>query len=312
MSRFVILCPVKRQTGGVQLLYQLSDAINKSDISSAVILPVPFNAEPRNAYSEYLHKFISYDDLSDSDVVIFPETLLHLLSKFKKQRRIIWWLSVDNYFGSRKLKFLLRNMINPLMLPNKKQIKSCDHLVQSHYAMKFVESTFECKSQYLGDFLSDEFLDKRSLPKKINRIAYNPAKDNENFRKFRDYSGFNYLALENMTRSEMILSLSECKIYIDFGNHPGMDRIPREAAILNCCILTNRAGSADYYEDIPIPDEYKVYNESIDNSVLKQRLHYMLMNYDNCIDEFAHYRTFIRAQKLSFYDSVQSLCLRYE
>ena len=39
--------------------------------------------------------------------------------------------------------------------------------------------------------------------------------------------------------------------------HPGKDRMPREAALLGCCILTSTLGSADFFDDVPIMSEYK-------------------------------------------------------
>ena len=47
---------------------------------------------------------------------------------------------------------------------------------------------------------------------------------------------------------------------MDFGFHPGQDRLPREAAILKNCIITNKEGSAAIFQDVPIADEFK-FNE---------------------------------------------------
>ncbi|MCX7738527.1 MAG: hypothetical protein N2Z80_03840 [Hydrogenothermaceae bacterium] len=56
----------------------------------------------------------------------------------------------------------------------------------------------------------------------------------------------------------MIDILKKAKVYIDFGNHTGKDRIPREAAMLECCVITGRRGIAKYREDVPIPENYKI------------------------------------------------------
>jgi len=44
------------------------------------------------------------------------------------------------------------------------------------------------------------------------------------------------------------------KLYVDFGKHPGKDRMPREAAVHGCCIITGRRGAAGNPFDIPIPN----------------------------------------------------------
>ena len=44
---------------------------------------------------------------------------------------------------------------------------------------------------------------------------------------------------------------------MDFGYHPGKDRMPREAALFGNCIITNQKGSAKNNLDIPIKSKYK-------------------------------------------------------
>jgi hypothetical protein len=61
-----------------------------------------------------------------------------------------------------------------------------------------------------------------------------------------------------MSSSEVSDLLNKAKIYIDFGNHPGKDRLPREAAISGCCVITNKNGSAKNKFDIPISSIYKL------------------------------------------------------
>ena len=60
-----------------------------------------------------------------------------------------------------------------------------------------------------------------------------------------------------MTAKEVSELMNKSKVYIDFGNHPGKDRIPREAAICGCCVITGLRGSANNDIDIPIPSSYK-------------------------------------------------------
>jgi hypothetical protein len=66
------------------------------------------------------------------------------------------------------------------------------------------------------------------------------------------------IAVEKMSRDDVVNTLGRAKLYIDFGDHPGKDRLPREAAALGCCVLVNRRGSAANDQDIPIPAAYKV------------------------------------------------------
>lgn len=63
--------------------------------------------------------------------------------------------------------------------------------------------------------------------------------------------------------------MSKSKVYIDFGNHPGKDRIPREAAISGCIVITGKRGAAAFAEDVCIPETYK-----FDESCAKKKILY--------------------------------------
>ena len=66
-----------------------------------------------------------------------------------------------------------------------------------------------------------------------------------------------FLPLVNLTKKAVIKTLKKTKIYFDFGTHPGKDRIPREAAILGNCIITNKKGSAKNNYDLSISPNFK-------------------------------------------------------
>ena len=61
-----------------------------------------------------------------------------------------------------------------------------------------------------------------------------------------------------MTEREVEDCLSQAKVYIDFGGHPGKDRIPREAALCGCCVVTGRRGAAGNDVEVPINQSYKL------------------------------------------------------
>ena len=112
-----------------------------------------------------------------------------------------------------------------------------------------------------------------------------------------------------MTNREIHEALQSAKVYIDFGDHPGKDRLPREAAINGCCIITDKEGSAFYQEDVPIPEEYKLErNDTSINSILN-RINDCLENYSERINDFSNYRNFILSEKDRFNDDVKRIFL---
>ncbi|PRR81497.1 hypothetical protein CLLU_31270 [Clostridium luticellarii] len=103
-----------------------------------------------------------------------------------------------------------------------------------------------------------------------------------------------------MNVNEIKQLLRKGKVYIDFGNHPGKDRFPREAAISGCCIITGKRGAAKFYEDIPISSKYK-FNDNIANiDKIINSIKLCLNNYDNEIKNFQEYRNIIINEKEKF------------
>ncbi|MGB9794571.1 hypothetical protein [Caldisericum exile] len=68
-------------------------------------------------------------------------------------------------------------------------------------------------------------------------------------------------------KTEVIETLQRVKVYVDFGNHSGKNRLPREAIILGCCLITGKRESTAFFEDVPIHDEYKF--EDIEENIFK-------------------------------------------
>ena len=110
-----------------------------------------------------------------------------------------------------------------------------------------------------------------------------------------------------MTRTEVIENLTRAKIYIDFGNHPGKDRIPREACLANCVIITGKKGSAAYYEDVPIPIEYKFNQRTSDIAKIITLLETVLNNYESYMKDFHIYQDIIKKEKDVFVEQVRNI-----
>ena len=81
------------------------------------------------------------------------------------------------------------------------------------------------------------------LQNKRNNILYNPAKGLSDLMLFKQKlqqitTDYTFIPIQNMSHTQIRNIMLQSKIYIDFGNHPGKDRIPREAAMCGCCIIT--------------------------------------------------------------------------
>lgn len=310
MKKVIIVAPTGLVTGGAELLHQLCNCLNDNYIEAYIGYTVDDshgsicwsgNTKVINAYSDYNIKILdpAMDAITKEDIFVISETALELLPVASNNLTFIWWLSVDNY-----LKCIHQDIINysPASFKNKANIF---HLVQSWYAYKFLSEVVcvdENKLFWLSDYIKESFYENKcDISKKKDRIVYNPSKGFENLRPIMEDTPYlNWIPIKNMTPDQVAETLLGSKIYIDFGNHPGKDRIPREAAASGCCVITNRMGAAAYYEDIPIPNEYKFGNIVESKETIISLIQDIFSNFEKHYTNFDYYRQRIKQEKNEF------------
>ncbi|MFM5293063.1 hypothetical protein ACEUAI_02300 [Aeromonas veronii] len=316
MKRVVVCCPGGVVTGGPELLHQFVDALRARDID-AKILYTPFDTKFNitSAYIKYNISTLSYEDVTDNDVIIIPEVLTVMVNFFKKNKIYLWWLSVDNYFSSNppgSLKATIGHALHVLRGDKLPVYKLKDirisHLVQSQYAKDFLAKN-SIKSTFLTDYLNTEHLEQEiKFSIKERKIAFNPKKGFECTQKLiSKNSDIEFVPIQNMTPVEVRALLQTSMIYIDFGNHPGKDRFPREAAMAGCCIITGRNGSAANANDICIPDEFKLDSRSSsfenDFSIIVKKI---MDNYHVYTKYYDKYRSVIASEREAFEGQVEA------
>jgi len=269
MKRIYVCCPGGVVTGGPELLHQFVHELRNNGVD-AYIIYMPFNKqfETSEQYKNYNVPVADYNSTSFSEaVVVLPEVNTGMAKRFEGAQIIIWWLSVDFYYsysGNKPIREFVFDKINLLLgrrLPLSK-LNNFKHYVQSKYANEFL-SKHQIESKYLTDYLGYTHLngiDAREIHQERDRlIAFNPKKGIRFTKKLINANkDIKFVPIINMTPSQVRDLLSKAMIYIDFGNHPGKDRFPREAAMAGCCIITGIKGSAENIYDVSIPDKYKM------------------------------------------------------
>jgi hypothetical protein len=342
-----VAAPANAATGGPELLHQLVYHLRNELSINAYMYYYPNNyANPiHEAYTMYNNPYVTDINDDDTNILIIPEVYnaLSLLTFYTKIRNIIWWLSVDNYYTSKcaneaKVVYFYVRLINKVskllnvnynidisrfsrsylknhpLIKDRFVKKANYHLVQSAYG-KYHLREQNIKNELifqLSDYLNDSFLEYRFDPEgKDNIVAYNPAKGLAFTRKIIRLCPFiKFVPIQNMTRKEVIDLLKRAKVYVDFGNHPGKDRLPREAAISGCCVILGKRGSAKFAEDVPIPEEYKFEdcNDNIANIFFKIRD--CLDNYDRRYSDFNNYRKVIRNEPENFVNDLKNIFVK--
>ena len=173
---------------------------------------------------------------------------------------------------------------------------------QSQYAKNFLQQKKLQNILSLSDYINEDYKYNSSVTQnKKNIILYNPKKG-WNFTKklISKAPELDWIPIQNMTRDQVKDIMLKSKLYIDFGNFPGKDRMSREAAMCGCCILTGKLGASAFYEDVMIDENYK-FNQSRKNiPVIVNKIRTVLNNYENEINNFSNYRDFIQKEKELF------------
>lgn len=267
---------------------------------------------------------------------------IKFLQNYKKIKKAIWWLSFDNYllslFKSKnniitqkiiKIPFKIINLFNfctnyfygnyiffdylkDIYLKNRffnylsfENISY--HFTQSSYAKKILEDN-KYKTFNISDYLNNDFFkNKYNKSIKENIVTYNKTKST-NFMKLiiKENTSIKFVPLKNLSKKEMIDILKKSKIYLDFGTHPGKDRIPREAAILGNCVLVNKKGSAKNKYDVAIPSEFKFNERYQDIKKINYKINKIFLNYESEYKKFSSYISKIKKEEKIFVNQVKS------
>lgn len=349
-TKVYIACPANFATGGPELLHQLGhNLINDLNIKTFIYyynfdsnkFKTPVHTEYEMYNVPYVLEISEDEDIGKNILIVYEGIKeLSLLCDFRNMRKGVWFVSVDNYyfekekkqdfFFQRALNKILRLLGNPLLFDIhsennlNKLIRRYDYekdnllklanfyMTNSYRGMKWFK---KLKSlHYLSEYLNPKFLqNKTDFSKKENIVAYNPKKGSSFTRKIiLNSKNIKFIPLINMSRTQVISTLQKAKVYIDFGNHPGKDRIPREAAILGCCVITGKRGSAAFFEDVPIPDEYKFEDKKGNIPKIIERIEDCFENFEERYKDFDFYRKSIKNEPQKFLEDLKKIFVKVE
>jgi hypothetical protein len=351
-TKIYIACPANFATGGPELLHQLAYHLRDNLQVHVLMYyydfkPGKFESPVHSEYQVYKLPYvleIPKNDDNSRNILIVPEVhkALKILVNFINIRKGIWFLSVDNYYISKLTKkdFFVQRAVNKISVRIlKKRLLNFDitsqkvlnKLIQKYdyradpllkLANFYMTNTYrglrwfsELKPlYYLSEYLNKSFLETQTdISKKEDIVVYNPKKGFSFTKKIiSSAKDIKFIPLIKMTREEVIKTLQRAKVYIDFGNHPGKDRIPREAAILGCCVITGKRGSAAFFEDVPIPDEYKFEDKEENIPKIIDKIKDCFKNFEERYKDFEYYREYIRNEPKKFMEDLKKIFVKVE
>ncbi len=251
------------QSGGTESSHQLVHWINEQGGDAYIHYYDSDVIAPPEKFNTYNVKVAQKIEDSSENLLIVPETLTYYLYEFHNIKKSIWWLSLNYYlyqFPLKKAKIMADRYNIPditsyfiqflLKKSPNKQFEFGDekndliHFYNCEYIKDYLlkngvkkENTF-----YLCGPLNDDFFEEAKAvdsSKKRNIVLYNPNKGYFFTKKVIQYAknkglDAQFIPLKGLDRNQMIDLYKQAKLYIDFGDFPGPERIPRESVVMKC------------------------------------------------------------------------------
>ena len=310
-------------TGGPNSLHQLGSLLQKKGLDVRMVYTNPSLKLPDRLAVYNIPIVDSVSDISDTpeNVFIVPEDSIDYLDSFKNIKKCIWWLSLHYYLIKLDRDYFIHDVIPKFpkslyILPRLYlRIKRGRH--QKYYIPQPDDGIFhlyncEYVRQYLEDCgvpsanmcyscgpIESIYHQPNDISIKENIVLYNPKKGYEFTKKILsrlNKLGVKTIPIQNLTAPEIKSLMDRSKVYIDFGFFPGYERIPREAVISNCTILTSRTGAAANNVDIPIPDDFKIESKDENIDIIINKIEYMLDHYSEILPIYESFRIKVKME----------------
>lgn len=265
--RLQVVSPAYSVTGGPESLHNLVRTANELGYPTEVVYhPFGRGAEVPLPYRKYRTPVGPLRD-EPGVLVVFPETLCMEALRLRHATAAIWWLSVNNFALIKyhtvrdKIRYLRSALALKRPLLGVRGMKGLLHISKSMYDRDYLARR-GVHSHPLAGPISEFYLQHRAPEgheHKRDLILYNPRKDPHIAPRLSErLPGHAFVPLVGLDEAALRQAYLSAKLYIDFGPHPGKERMPREAAASGCCVITGRRGSAANAFDVPIPGRFKI------------------------------------------------------
>lgn len=342
-TKIYVACQHGVVSGGMESLHQLVNELNKQGIKAYIYYfnkKKNNNLDVPEKLKKYNIEFVKSIDDNKNNILILPEVETQLLYLYKNIQKCIWWLSLDFYFKSLpkniakdnksvmniknkylrnttfyllyQIKKFTRHRFKMLDFKKDKDINKYIHLYNCEYIKEFLISNGikERNMRYLCGPIDKEYIEKKNIiSQKYNIVTYSIAKEYEFYKKIIKCIEDNdneilFIPIKDMSLKQVKLLLNRSKVYIDFGFFPGPERIPREAVVSFCNIITSNKGSAANKEDILIPDQFKFEMKDENIETISKSILNLIDNYEENLNYYDSYRAKVYEQITRFSNDI--------
>ena len=335
-TKIYVQCTGDTVSGGAELLHQLVSYLRNHGMNAYMVYFGKNTTTIADDYKDYNIELADHIEDSPHNISILYEPCFNQALKKTSIQIILWWLSVDFFFKTNQHTLALRDLwsfnkkvaliqffkrLAKLFVKRKnfffntlsiKKLINANVLsaYQSEDAQNFLQNKGFKETVPLKDYINKEHFKAIETANREDIVLYNPKKGFEFTRKLiKRAPDINWVPIINMSRHQVIETMKKAKIYIDFGFHPGKDRLPRECAMNGLCVITGRRGSAAYFEDVWIENKYKFNGSISEIDKILNTIRNTLKNYEQAITDFAFYRNQIQKEESEFEQQVKNIFL---
>jgi hypothetical protein len=323
------------RTGGGEALFQLRLDLEKLGYICKMV------ALNENIYNlklpDKFTKYISSDDDicrvadiidNDRNCFIVPETATNFLLKIKYCQKIIWWLSTEYYDGKIRehthynlfdsilkntyslLRYIYKNIKNTIKYKkNRYPLSEALNISNFYYCKDVLINKYNIESELLIHSIGIDFLKRgmyTSATGRENIVLYNPKKPSTVMRKLLKRNKFNYVPVENLSVDEMISLFRKSKVYVDFGQFPGPERLPKETVYNGVNVIVGKNNAATNYQDVMVPEEFKIScSEKIE--FIEEKIQLLIDDYEKYSSMYDDYRNMIFNMEKNYYAQLENI-----
>ncbi len=333
-TKIFVHCPAGIVTGGAELLHQLVSFLRNNERDAYIVYFGEAKHDVPLDYNIYNIKQTEIIDDNNHNIEVFYEGIFNTIMQNKNTQKFLWWLSVENFYLSaenylslsdiyrwnlsmglnqtfKRIKLFLRHPKKAFQ--NYLKINELVNLnIPCGFQAEFIQNHLHKLGFYeiypLKDYINTEHYSTFTTEGRKDIVIYNPKKGMDYTKKLIERTkDIQWIPLQGMSRKELINIMRSAKLYVDFGYHPGKDRLPRECALNGCCIITGMRGTASYFEDVPIPNKYKFNEKNTDIEKITGLIRWTLNNYILANKDFTYYRHIIMQEKDEFEQQIRNL-----
>ena len=343
-----VFCPNDYVSGGPDALHQIVYYLKQIGCAAEIVYFTQTGNKDYSIpkpYQKYISSFLKEDEVEDSpkNAVIITETFVGLAKRFKQSTVFIWWLGVNNnvlhanffwkafFFISLPLRIVknfeyyrvhfleaIQKTLKKTPYSFKKEQRNVKHICASFHAYDYVSKRTKNEVAIGIEPLSKFFLElynenKNKIPliERNDVVLYNPKRCGYFVRYLSIFlPKIKFEPLTGLTQDEIVSKYMTSKLYVDFGAFPGAERIPKEAVLYGCAIITGKRGAAFFHGDVPIPDEYKFGNPYKQIHEIAEKIRFVLLNYEKVYSDFDEYRETILNLEENFKKSLGNIFLK--